>query len=189
MAAVDHQRPPRPGVLQHLRGLARPGLPGSDWLRAYSTLAVWAGHLDLADEPLVAQLLQQAHRHPAQAAAALEEARHFRTDLYACLTDPHDARAFNAVAAVAQDAARSAVFTHADDGLGHWRLPPSAGLRLPLLATARSAAEVLADPQRFTIRACPSPDCGWLFLNSSGRRRWCSLATCGSHQKPPGPQG
>ncbi|MFF0433337.1 CGNR zinc finger domain-containing protein [Streptomyces sp. NPDC004327] len=32
---------------------------------------------------------------------------------------------------------------------------------------------------RLTLRACPSPDCGWLFLDESGRRRWCSLATCG----------
>ncbi|WP_344338123.1 AfsR/SARP family transcriptional regulator, partial [Kitasatospora putterlickiae] len=34
--------------------------PGSDWLRGYSTLAVWAGHQDLAAQPLVEALLRQA---------------------------------------------------------------------------------------------------------------------------------
>ncbi|MGY0056301.1 BTAD domain-containing putative transcriptional regulator [Streptomyces sp. LZ34] len=160
-------------------------LPGSEWLRGYSTLAVWAGHLDLVDAPLVDRLLQQARERPDEAAAVLAEARVFRADLYACLTDPHDVRAFNAVAAVAQRAAGSAVLTRGEDGLGQWRLSPAAGLRLPLLAAARSAADLLADPHRFTIRGCPSEDCGWLFLNGSGRRRWCSLATCGSRRRPP----
>jgi DNA-binding SARP family transcriptional activator/predicted RNA-binding Zn ribbon-like protein len=163
-------------------GWGEPGLPGADWLRRYSTLAVWAGHMDLADDPLVDRLLRQARELPDEAAAALEEARDFRAQLYACLTDPHDVRAFNAVAAVVQDAAGSAVFTRGEDGLGHWRLSPAAGLRLPVRATARSAAELLADPRRFTIRSCASDDCGWLFLDYSGRRRWCSLATCGNHR-------
>ncbi|SHN29933.1 BTAD domain-containing putative transcriptional regulator [Actinacidiphila paucisporea] len=163
-------------------GWGAPGLPGADWLRRYATLAVWAGHMDLADDPTVDRLLQQAQEQPDEAAAALEEARGFRTQLYACLADPHDARAFNAVAAVVQDAAGSAVFTRGEDGLGRWRLSPAAGLRLPVRATARSAAELLADPRRFTIRACSSDDCGWLFLDHSGRRRWCSLATCGSNR-------
>ncbi|MDI2131648.1 BTAD domain-containing putative transcriptional regulator [Yinghuangia seranimata] len=164
-------------------GWSRAGTPrpGSDWLRRYSALAVWAGHLDLIDEPLVERLLEQARADPAGADEALAEAREFRDHLYACLTDVHDTRAFNAVAAVVHEAARTAVFTRGDDGLGHWRMPPGGGLRLPVRAVARGAAELLADPRRFTIRACPSPDCGWLFLDASGRRRWCSLATCGGH--------
>ncbi|CAG6392672.1 CGNR zinc finger domain-containing protein [Streptomyces cocklensis] len=167
-------------------GWGNPGLPGAEWLRRYSTLAVWAGHMDLADDPVVDRLLQRAREFPEEATAALEEARLFRKQLYACLTDPHDARAFNAVAAVVQDAAGSAVFTLGDDGLGRWRLSPAAGLRLPVLATARGAAELLADPRRFTIRSCASDDCGWVFLDHSGRRRWCSLATCGSRRAPAG---
>jgi predicted RNA-binding Zn ribbon-like protein len=33
------------------------------------------------------------------------------------------------------------------------------------------------------VRRCPGPDCGWLFLDTSGRRRWCSMRTCGSRAK------
>ncbi|MFJ7907102.1 BTAD domain-containing putative transcriptional regulator [Kitasatospora sp. NPDC096204] len=154
--------------------------PGSDWLRGYPTLAVWAGHHDLADEPVVEALLRRAAERPEEAAGVLADARAFRSALYAALTDPQDGAAFGAVAAVVQEAGRSAVFTRGEDGLAHWRLPPAAGLRLPLYAAARSAAELLADPRRFTIRRCPSTGCGWLFLDASGRRRWCSLATCGT---------
>ncbi|WP_405691169.1 CGNR zinc finger domain-containing protein [Streptomyces sp. NBC_00057] len=64
------------------------------------------------------------------------------------------------------------------------RLSPTVGLRLPLYATARSAADLLADPKRFTIRSCPSSDCGRIFLDASGRSRWCGLATCGTRPRP-----
>ncbi|MEU1286132.1 BTAD domain-containing putative transcriptional regulator [Kitasatospora sp. NPDC005856] len=159
---------------------AVPPLPGSDWLRGYPTLAVWAGHHDLADERVVEALLRRAGERPEEAAAVLAEARALRSALHACLTDPQDGAAFAAVAAVVQEAGRSAVFTRGEDGLAHWRLPPAVGLRLPLYAAARAAGELLADPRRFTIRRCPSNGCGWLFLDASGRRRWCSMATCGT---------
>ncbi|QWB24305.1 MULTISPECIES: BTAD domain-containing putative transcriptional regulator [Streptomyces] len=161
-------------------------LPGSEWLRGYAAFAVWAGHLDLIEERTVTRLRDQAVRQPAEAAAALDEARRFRTDLYTCLTDPQDGRAFKAVAGVVEDAARLSVFTRGEDGLARWRPSPSTGLRLPLYAVARNAAELLADARRFTIRTCSSPDCGWLFLDESGRRRWCSLATCGAKRMPEG---
>ncbi|MEU0937229.1 BTAD domain-containing putative transcriptional regulator [Embleya sp. NPDC005971] len=161
-------------------GWGRVGQAGADWLRRYETLAVWAGHLDLLDDRLVRGLRRRARERPDRAAEALARARVFRRDLYACLTDPHDARAFDAVAAVAREAAGSAVFARGEDGLGRWRLSDEAGLRAPLYATARSAAELLADPRRFTIRSCPDEHCGWLFADPSGRRRWCSLATCGN---------
>ncbi|MEU0395143.1 BTAD domain-containing putative transcriptional regulator [Streptomyces sp. NPDC006208] len=161
-------------------GWGGPKRPGSDWLRRYATLAVWAGHHGLAEEWVVAGLLRQAAEHPTEAAAVLERAREFRSRLYTCLTDPDDVRAFAAVASVAEDAAGSAVFTRGEDGLGRWRTTPSAGLLLPLWCVARSAADLLADPRRFTVRACPGPECGWLFLDESGRRRWCSLRICGN---------
>lgn len=67
--------------------------------------------------------------------------------------------------------------------MGRWRLSSAAGLRLPVYAAARSATELLSDPRRYTVRVCPSTRCGWLFLDQSGIRRWCSIATCGSPQE------
>ncbi|MFY1634961.1 BTAD domain-containing putative transcriptional regulator [Solwaraspora sp. WMMB335] len=163
-------------------------VPGAEWLRGYPTLAVWAGHQNLLDDDAVARLLTAAARDPLGAAAVLDEARHLRERLYACLTDPTDTRAFQAVARYVEDAARDSVFRRGPDGLGRWHPSGQSGLRAPLHATARSAGELLADPHRFTVCACPGPHCGWLFLDESGRRRFCSLATCG-HPEAARPSG
>ena len=33
------------------------------------------------------------------------------------------------------------------------------------------------------VGRCPGRHCGWLFYDRSGRRRWCSMASCGSREK------
>jgi predicted RNA-binding Zn ribbon-like protein len=51
-------------------------------------------------------------------------------------------------------------------------------------AVATDAIALLQDPNRLRrVSRCPGRDCGWLFLNLSGRRRWCSMSTCGSREK------
>ncbi|MEV4625501.1 BTAD domain-containing putative transcriptional regulator [Micromonospora sp. NPDC049523] len=156
-----------------------PPLPGSEWLRGYRTLAVWGGYVGLLDDVEVTRLVELARRDAATAQAVLDEVRALRTRLYACLTDPADRRAFDAVARSAEAAAKTLVFARDVDGVGRWRPAGTAGLRSPLYAVAWSAAELLADPRRLTIRVCPDPRCGWLFLDETGLRRWCSLAACG----------
>ncbi|MCI0688279.1 MAG: gamma-glutamylcyclotransferase [Sporichthyaceae bacterium] len=50
-------------------------------------------------------------------------------------------------------------------------------------AAAASAVDLLRQGPLDRIRQCPS--CGWLFLDTSrnGKRRWCSMAGCGSQDK------
>jgi predicted RNA-binding Zn ribbon-like protein len=51
-------------------------------------------------------------------------------------------------------------------------------------AVAADAVALLADPARLArLHRCPGRDCGWVFLDTSGRRRWCSMQTCGSREK------
>ena len=51
-------------------------------------------------------------------------------------------------------------------------------------AVATDAIALLQDPSRLErVSRCPGRRCGWLFLNTSGRRRWCSMSTCGSRDK------
>ena len=51
-------------------------------------------------------------------------------------------------------------------------------------AVATDAIALLRDPKRLgRVSHCPGRGCGWLFLNISGRRRWCSMSTCGSREK------
>lgn len=160
-------------------GWGGPRLPRAEWLRSYTTLAVWAGYMDLADQQTVTRLIEQARRRPDDAAAVLDDARMLRAQLYAYLTKPDDHRAFAVLAKFVEAAAKMSVFVRDSAGLGRWSLSPDAGLRLPVHAAARAAADLLADPRRFTVRACPGKHCGWLFLDESGLRRFCSIATCG----------
>ena len=65
-------------------------------------------------------------------------------------------------------------------GLG-WREDEPRRVRF---AVAADAVELLADPTRIErLHRCPGRDCGWIFLDTSGRRRWCSMETCGSREK------
>ena len=51
-------------------------------------------------------------------------------------------------------------------------------------AVAVDAVDLLRAPvQLARVRICPGSNCGWLFLDTSGRRRWCSMDTCGSRAK------
>ena len=44
---------------------------------------------------------------------------------------------------------------------------------------ARQAAEDLTGPAAATLRVCADEACGMLFLDASGRRRWCTADVCG----------
>jgi predicted RNA-binding Zn ribbon-like protein len=81
------------------------------------------------------------------------------------------------------EAAGAARLAPADDGA--WRLTwPAAEPRRVRFAVAVDAMALLADPERLArVHRCPGPACGWLFLDTSGRRRWCSMSTCGSRVK------
>ncbi len=50
---------------------------------------------------------------------------------------------------------------------------------------ALAAATLLTEVDRRRIRQCRSDQCGLWFLDTSknGRRRWCSMATCGNRAK------
>jgi predicted RNA-binding Zn ribbon-like protein len=68
---------------------------------------------------------------------------------------------------------------------GAWRLEwPADDARRIRFTVVADALALLADPARLDrVRQCPGRDCGWLFLDVSGRRHWCSMGTCGSRAK------
>jgi predicted RNA-binding Zn ribbon-like protein len=68
---------------------------------------------------------------------------------------------------------------------GAWRLEwARSEPRLLRFAVADDAVRLLGDADRLArVRRCPGADCGWLFLDASGRRKWCSMDTCGSRAK------
>jgi predicted RNA-binding Zn ribbon-like protein len=67
-----------------------------------------------------------------------------------------------------------------------WDVDAKSGTALALLAPVLwSAGDLLAGPRLDRVRRCANPECGWLFLDDSraGKRRWCSMASCGNRAK------
>jgi predicted RNA-binding Zn ribbon-like protein len=48
-----------------------------------------------------------------------------------------------------------------------------------------TAGDLLAGGKLDKVRRCANPECGWLFLDDSraGKRRWCSMSSCGNRAK------
>ena len=120
-------------------------------------------------------------------AEELELARGLRTALhliFSALAREQEPDAFSLARlrfAYAQ-AVAAGTLTRQDGGFGlDWGTDEPRRVRF---AVAADAVALLADPARMArLHRCPGRDCGWVFLDTSGRRRWCSMATCGSREK------
>jgi predicted RNA-binding Zn ribbon-like protein len=146
-----------------------------DYLTSFDHLVVWAREAGLV-EPAVARRLRRMEGGE----KALAKALRLRTAIYRACTEEADDEAWDAVATEARRAAAAAILVR---GRG-WVIPERVGLELPVLEVARAAGALLASPELArSIGACPGNDCGWLFLDPRGRRRWCVMAVCGNREK------
>ncbi|MFJ7903998.1 CGNR zinc finger domain-containing protein [Streptomyces sp. NPDC096198] len=68
-------------------------------------------------------------------------------------------------------------------GRARWRLPDSDPARAALAVVAVNAVATLGGDH--VIKRCEQRTCGGLFVDTSrgGRRRWCSMSTCGNKVK------
>jgi predicted RNA-binding Zn ribbon-like protein len=145
----------------------------NDVLRSVAMLQAWARRLGLGD-----------------GAGSLDELHRIR-DLRGALH-----RLFSAIAGASEPAAGDLLLLHEAfaEATGAGELEPVADAwqwtwpsddpRRVRFAVATDAVALLGDPQRLPrLTRCPGHECGWLFLDRSGRRRWCSMATCGSREK------
>jgi predicted RNA-binding Zn ribbon-like protein len=152
-----------------------PLTPATDALAEPATLARWGRRVGLfrrGAEPAAGEL------------AAARELRAALHAVFAAIARGEDPPA-PALARLAADLAEAAGAGRLERRDGAWRLTwPAGDPRHVRLAVAADAAALLADPERLArVRRCPGHDCGWLFLDASGRRRWCSMQTCGSRAK------
>jgi predicted RNA-binding Zn ribbon-like protein len=144
-----------------------------EYLASYDHLVIWAREAGLVDEAVAARLRDAGDQR------ALERALTLRSALYRTCIDPSDDAAWRAVAAEAHEAAAAAVLVRGEG----WVIPEQVGVDLPVLALARAAGTLLESTDLRTVGRCPGHDCGWLFLDPRGRRRWCVMAVCGNREK------
>jgi predicted RNA-binding Zn ribbon-like protein len=69
------------------------------------------------------------------------------------------------------------------DGSVHYAAADAVEATLALVA--RDSLETISGFDARRLRRCSNPDCNIIFLDTSrpGRRRWCSMATCGNQAK------
>ncbi|HET6877685.1 MAG TPA: CGNR zinc finger domain-containing protein [Jatrophihabitans sp.] len=159
------------------------GHDAGDYLVSYRSLAVWSAWVGLLSETQARAAERDAAHSAGRAATVLERARRFRAGLYEVLTTR---AALLPWPQPLVDELRGAVgaCSWSDDPPGpRWAVDPDAGVAAPLAAVAWSALGLLTSSELARIRICPGPGCGWLFVDPSGRRKWCSMATCGNRAK------
>ncbi|MGC5016957.1 CGNR zinc finger domain-containing protein [Micromonospora sp. DT47] len=155
-----------------------------EWLPTYDRLALWSGYVQLLTPETTRRIRRHAHHDRDQADKILHRAHRLRDHLYRLLLNPDDRHAFDTFATVAQSALQATRLEIDPDGAPRRVLPDTVGLALPLFAVARSAESLLTSADaHHRVRACPGDECGWLFLDLRGRRRWCDMATCGNRAK------
>ncbi|MEU4292254.1 CGNR zinc finger domain-containing protein [Kribbella sp. NPDC026596] len=153
-----------------------PGPARTEWLTSYEAFLIWNSYVGLLPPATVFRLIEQAAAKPTEASRRLAATLEFRADLYDVLTGA--ATSLEAVARVIEKASGRRRLVSTDEGAG-WELPED--LAKPLDQLALLAGELVTGPSRAHVRVCPA--CGWLFLDPRGRRRWCSMATCGNRAK------
>jgi predicted RNA-binding Zn ribbon-like protein len=166
----------------------RCGPAAVDHLGCYADLARWAAHAGVLPLRTARRLQRRAAADGPSAAPVHVEALALRAalgaifDAVAAGLDP-PAGALAEVAAAYRAALAQAVLS-AGAGFA-WPVGESDDLRAPLWPVLRSAIELLTSPGGAHVKACPAPDCGWLFLDTSRNhsRRWCSMDGCGSRMK------
>jgi predicted RNA-binding Zn ribbon-like protein len=153
-----------------------------DYLQSYDHLAVWAGFSGLLADARVVALRAQASAHPRAAATALDHARALREVLYDVLRRGGGADSLARLNADVGVAAAAHRLRAVGDEI-EWDIDPALGLATPAATVAWSAGQLLTSPDRALTRTCPGHACGWLFLDRRGRRRWCTMQTCGNREK------
>jgi predicted RNA-binding Zn ribbon-like protein len=149
-------------------------IPSTDALLEADSLDRWGARLEVAGRPGGPEELELAR--------GLRTALHLIFSALAREREPDQFSLARLRFAYAQAVAAGTLARREDGSFGlDWRDDEPRRVRF---AVAADAVALLADPARIArLHRCPGRDCGWIFLDVSGRRRWCSMATCGSREK------
>ena len=166
-------------------------LQREDRLDGFEDLVSWARQAAILTVAEARALSATARRDARSASRALQRARRLREALGRILEaagsdqrpTARDLRRLNAFLGAA--VRRRRLELRGDRYDWTWIASDDRPLDAFLAPIVLAAAELLTSPKRSRIRACAAEDCGWLFLDTSrsGRRRWCSMQSCGNRAK------
>ncbi len=161
-----------------------------EWLDAYTDLVAWGMRVGLLDSEAAEALAQKAQREPSEAATVLLNARKLRELLFRIFNavigehtpDLEDWQLFNRTLRTAM----SSVGIDQREGRFVWSFAHD-GQRLDFFlgSVFKAASDLLIDGDLSRLKRCSTPECQWLFLDSSknNSRRWCDMQSCGNRAK------
>jgi len=151
-----------------------------DYLVDYRVLVVLSRDVELLDGDESTALLEIAAQRPAAAERALRDVKQLRATMHAVIVDG-SAAAAERLRGFVSAAVRESRYRRAPDG--SLRLDGGSGLSVPLHRFALAMHSVIEQYPSRAIRPCTNKQCGFVFLDPSGRRRWCEMAVCGNRAK------
>ncbi len=165
-------------------------LPDAVDLTDPAALANWGAGIGLLDETDVQALKSAILPERLAELVTLREAlrRVFRAHIHA---KPVPEECLDIVNAMIRPVLRYTRVTPVDEGFrvrmdcGGPTGDPSLVVDRVLWAVSQSAINLLTNPKELDmVQECPGDDCGYLFRDTShGRRRWCSMKSCGNRAK------
>ncbi|MBB6219549.1 CGNR zinc finger domain-containing protein [Rhizobium leguminosarum] len=162
---------------------------GPDLLRSFEDLLVLAERLGLIDQQEALHLRSRAGNDPPKAAAVLADALALRESIYRLFLSEDAAKPYPAAdLRLVEDRARrgrARQVVAAKEAGYQWILPYDDLQQLAQLFAIKAIDLLTERHQRRAVRECKGNKCGWLFIDhsKSGRRMWCSDATCGSQAR------
>jgi predicted RNA-binding Zn ribbon-like protein len=178
----------------------RPSGEPKELLKNYYDLARFGEHAGILTAEQLDFFYERVHLMPDQAAEAMRRAINLREALYAIFSalmkkQPAPQFAMDRLNANLHEAALHSRLVQprmAQGKMGQvggrleWRFDElTSSFNAMLWPIARAAGDLLASPDLTLVRACSSPTCQWLFLDTSKNhhRRWCSMKQCGNRAK------
>jgi predicted RNA-binding Zn ribbon-like protein len=164
-----------------------------DKLSNLEDIVHWFHHAGLIGSDEHERLVQLVHDSSWHSITAFNRLIAFRESLYRlflalALGNPVDPAGMDELnAALAETAGQRQVV--AMPGGFMWRWLPVDSLESMTAGfigrIAVQAAGLLTSPDLSRLKACATPDCDWLFVDTSknGRRRWCQMSVCGAREK------
>lgn len=165
-------------------GRASAGVDG-DLIQSPEDLIAWLRASGLAADGTTRPL-----REPHSARILLTETRRLRDDVARIvrshsLAEPPPPHAVYGVNRVLAAGRVSASLIVDEDGARLTESDAGDSLLATLAPVARAAAQLVIETDPDRLRRCASEACGRWFCDTSkgGRRKWCSMATCGNRAK------
>lgn len=162
--------------------------PQRDYLQTSNDLINWSFQVGILNAKNHRVLEKMALQEPTHAEAFFAEAIKLRRILYGLFhaiaqdkkVETGDLDAFNTF--VSKSFSLLKIERQRGKFIEGWNLEPQ-DLHTIISLIVRDAYGLLLTDGHQRIRECPK--CGWLFFDSSknGKRRWCSMETCGSRSK------